>query len=43
MARSPVYCAAGAPDAWRLSRYDCGHMETHAMRAEVLEFLDRWL
>jgi hypothetical protein len=38
-----VYRAAGAPDAWRLSRYDCGHMETHAMRAEVLDFLDVWL
>jgi len=38
-----AYEAAGAPHAWRLSRYECGHMETAAMRAEVLEFLDRWL
>lgn len=38
-----VYAEAGAPDAWRLSRYECGHMETAAMRAEVLEFLDNWL
>ncbi|HUS92072.1 MAG TPA: acetylxylan esterase [Phycisphaerae bacterium] len=35
-----AYAAAGAPDAWRLSRYHCGHMETAAMRAEILEFLD---
>jgi len=38
-----AYERAGVPDAWRLSRYECGHMETAAMRAEVLEFLDRWL
>jgi hypothetical protein len=38
-----VYSAAGAPDAWRLSRYECGHVETAAMRAEILEFLDSWL
>ena len=38
-----VYADAGAPDAWRLSRYECGHMETAAMRAEVLEWLGRWL
>ncbi len=40
---SAVYADAGAPDAWRLSRYPCGHMETAAMRAEALAFLDRWL
>jgi dienelactone hydrolase len=38
-----VYKAEGAPEAWRLSRYDCGHMETAAMRAEIVEFLKRWL
>jgi len=38
-----VYADAGAPDAWHLSRYECGHMETDAMRAEVLDFLDTWL
>jgi dienelactone hydrolase len=38
-----VYAAAGAPDAWRLSRYACGHMETAAMRAEILAFLDKRL
>ena len=38
-----TYGRAGAPDAWRLVRYDVGHQETAAMRAEVLAFLDRWL
>lgn len=38
-----VYQAAGAPDAWRLVRYDAGHFEGAAMRAEVLAFLERWL
>lgn len=34
-----VYESAGAAKAWRLSRYHCGHMETAAMRAEILAFL----
>ena len=38
-----TYAAAGAPDAWRLSRYACGHMETAAMRAEILAFLEERL
>ncbi len=38
-----VYGAAGAPGAWRLSRYGTGHMETGAMRAEVVSFLRAWL
>lgn len=38
-----AYGKAGAADAWRLSRYDCGHMETAAMRAEIVAFLKRWL
>jgi len=38
-----VYQAAGAPEAWRLLRYDCGHLETAAMRAEVVAFLEKWL
>jgi dienelactone hydrolase len=38
-----AYADAGAAEAWRMSRYECGHVETAAMRAEVLEFLDRWL
>jgi len=38
-----VYQEAGAPEAWKLLRYDVGHMETAAMRAEVLKFLQLWL
>jgi dienelactone hydrolase len=38
-----VYRAEGAPDAWRMVRYQVGHLETAAMRAEVVSFLMRWL
>ncbi len=38
-----VYQAEGAAEAWRLLRYDCGHLETAAMRAEVMAWLERWL
>lgn len=38
-----VYKAAGAADAWHLLRYDCGHVETKAMRAASIAFLKRWL
>jgi dienelactone hydrolase len=38
-----VYSAHGAPSAWRLQRYHVGHVETAAMRADILAFLDRWL
>ena len=38
-----VYAAANAPDAWRLSRYATGHMETAAMRTEITAFLQHWL
>jgi dienelactone hydrolase len=38
-----VYAEAGAPEAWRLLRYDIGHFETAAMRAEIMAFLARWL
>jgi dienelactone hydrolase len=38
-----AYAAEGVPDAWKLSRYDCGHLETAAMRKEVVEFLAKWL
>ena len=37
-----TYAAAGAPGAWKLLRYDIGHFETAAMRAEILQFLERW-
>ncbi len=38
-----TYAEEGAPDAWRLERYETGHFETAAMRAEILSFLQRWL
>jgi dienelactone hydrolase len=38
-----VYAGAGAPEAWRLSRHGTGHMETAAMRVEVVGFLREWL
>jgi pimeloyl-ACP methyl ester carboxylesterase len=38
-----IYGELGAPDAWKLLRYDIGHFETAAMRAEVLAFLGRRL
>ncbi len=34
-----VYAQDGAPGAWRLIRYPCGHQETHDMRRQVLEWL----
>ena len=38
-----VYAELGAPDAWKLLRYDTGHFETAAMRGEIAIFLKRWL
>jgi dienelactone hydrolase len=38
-----VYAELGAPQAWKLLRYETGHFETAAMRAEILAFLQRWL
>jgi pimeloyl-ACP methyl ester carboxylesterase len=38
-----VYAELGAPEAWKLLRYDIGHFETAAMRAEIAAFLKRWL
>jgi hypothetical protein len=37
------YKSLGAPDKWRLIRYECGHFETAAMRADVMTFLAREL
>lgn len=34
-----AYAEAGKPAHWRLSRYDVGHQETPAMRAEIREWL----
>ncbi len=36
-----VYGKMKAKDSWRLSRYDIGHFETTAMRAEITEFLKK--
>lgn len=38
-----AYTRAGAPEAWRLLRCPCGHVETHAMRREAIEWLREWL
>ena len=39
-----VYAADGArPGAWRLFRQDVGHTETAQMRAEIVQFLEKWL
>jgi len=35
-----AYAAAGAPAAWRQRVFPCGHVESPAMRSEVLAFLD---
>jgi len=37
-----VYAGLGAADAWKLVRSPTAHIETAAMRAEVLAFLRRW-
>jgi len=38
-----VYADECASEAWKLMRYDVGHIETAAMRAEALRFLQLWL
>lgn len=38
-----TYAKEGAPEAWRLIRYDTGHFETSGMRKQIVEFLSRWL
>lgn len=38
-----VYTGMGAPEAWKLLRYDTGHFETAAMRVEILSFLQQWI
>lgn len=34
---------AATPDRWQLKRYACGHLETAAMRWEIMRFLETWL
>ena len=38
-----VYAAAGAPEAWKIVRYDTGHFETADGRARIVAWLERWL
>ncbi len=38
-----VYAAEGAPEAWQLNIYPVAHEETAEMRADILEFLRKWL
>jgi len=38
-----VYAATGAPDHWKLLRWDVGHMETPEMRKEIMGFFQRHL
>ena len=38
-----VYSSEGALERWKLLRYNVGHMETAAMRVEIMDFFRRWL
>jgi dienelactone hydrolase len=38
-----VYRKQGNPKAWKLLRFDVGHVETAEMRATALAFLNEWL
>lgn len=38
-----AYADAGAPDAWRMQRWNVGHRETAEMRQAALAFLEKWL
>ncbi|RTE10210.1 dienelactone hydrolase family protein [Paenibacillus whitsoniae] len=38
-----VYTQLHASESWRLSRYDVAHLETKAMRDEVIAYLQAWL
>lgn len=38
-----VYQTAGCPERWKLIRYNTGHFETADARAQVMEFLSKWL
>jgi hypothetical protein len=38
-----VYAAQGAPENWKLLRYDVGHQETPEARAEILAFFRKHL
>lgn len=38
-----IYTQLGVPEAWLLKRYPVGHLETAAMRAEVISFFNQHL
>jgi hypothetical protein len=38
-----IYREAGASEAWRLFRSPSAHLETAAMRTEIIQFLEEWL
>jgi len=38
-----VYAELGAPEGWKMVRYDTGHFESAAMRREITAFLEKWL
>lgn len=38
-----VYAEVGAQEAWRMNRYESGHVEVPEMRAAALAWLARWL
>jgi hypothetical protein len=38
-----IYGSESATERWKLLRFETGHFETAAMRAEILEFIKRWL
>jgi dienelactone hydrolase len=40
---SAVYAEFGHAEKWRMSRYECGHIETAGMRIEACEFLREYL
>ena len=38
-----TYQELNVPHAWKLKRYNVGHVETREMRKDALQFLDEWL
>lgn len=38
-----AYEKENASEAWKLLRYNTGHLETAAMRQEIIKFLKKWL
>ena len=38
-----VYAERDAPEAWKLLRYDHGHLENPEMRKEIVAWLKRWM